>query len=64
MIQGLKKKILEEFSSLSFIAEAFPMLTDWGVEDFSLTIHSLGCNYLSALGRSLDFWANFIMLRT
>lgn len=33
------------------------MLTDWGVEDFSLTIHSMGCNYLSALGRSLDFWA-------
>jgi len=57
MIQGLKKKIIEEFNSLSFIAEAFPMLTDWGVEDFSLTIHSLGCNYLSALGRSLDFWA-------
>ena len=57
MIQGLNKKIIEEFNSLSFVAEAFPMLTDWGVEDFSLTIHSLGCNYLSALGRSLDFWA-------
>ncbi len=37
--------------------DAFPMLTDWGVEDFSLLIHSLGCNYLSALGRSFDFWS-------
>lgn len=57
MIQEIKNKIIEEFNSLSFISSAFPMLTDWGVEDFSLTIHSLGCNYLSALGRSLDFWA-------
>lgn len=57
MIHGLKNKIIEEFRSLSFMAEAFPMLTEWGVEDFSLTIHSMGCNYLSALGRRLDFWA-------
>jgi hypothetical protein len=57
MIQELKNKIIKEFNTLSFISEAFPMLTDWGVEDFSLTIHSMGCNYLSALGRSLDFWA-------
>ena len=33
------------------------MLTDWGVEDFSLTIHSLGCNYLSSLGREHGYWA-------
>jgi hypothetical protein len=35
----------------------FPMLTYWGVEDFSLLIHSLGCSYLSALGRNLNFWS-------
>ena len=33
------------------------MLATWGVEDFSHTIHSLGCNYLSALGRMQGFWA-------
>lgn len=33
------------------------MLTDWGVEDFSHTIHSLGCNYLAAVGREAGFWA-------
>ena len=33
------------------------MMVDWGVEDFSHTIHSLGCNYLSAFGREAGFWA-------
>ena len=46
-----------EFETLAFARDAFPMLTDWGVEDFSHTIHSLGCNYLSALGRELGHWA-------
>ena len=51
------KSLSTEFETLNFARDAFPMLTDWGVEDFSHTIHSLGCNYLSALGRSLGFWA-------
>ena len=46
-----------EFKTLEFARGAFPMLTDWGVEDFSHTIHSLGCNYLSALGREFGHWA-------
>lgn len=50
-------RIRNEFQSLEFVRESFPMLTNWGVEDFSVTIHSLGCNYLSALGRSLGFWS-------
>ena len=33
------------------------MLTDWGVEDFSHTAHSLGCNYLTQIGREAGFWA-------
>lgn len=53
----LRDRILEEFATLSFAKDTFPMLTEWGVEDFSLTIHSLGCNYLSALGRNMGFWA-------
>jgi hypothetical protein len=55
--KNLHGKIVEEFESLTFAREAFPMLTGWGVEDSSLTIHSLGCNYLGALGRDLGFWA-------
>ncbi|MCB1066191.1 MAG: hypothetical protein KDN20_25130 [Verrucomicrobiae bacterium] len=33
------------------------MFTEWGVEDTSILVHSLGCNYLAALGRHLGFWA-------
>jgi hypothetical protein len=33
------------------------MLTAWGADDFSVPIHSLGCNYLCAIGRELGFWA-------
>ncbi len=51
------ESLCAEFKTLTFAREAFPMLTDWGVEDFSHTIHSLGCNYLSALGRQLGHWA-------
>lgn len=50
-------KIRKELQALTFARKSFPMLTDWGVEDFSVTIHSLGCNYLSALGRDLGFWS-------
>jgi hypothetical protein len=46
-----------EFGTLAYAQSDFPMLMAWGVEDFSHTIRSLGCNYLSALGRSLGFWA-------
>ncbi len=46
-----------EFRSLAVARAAFPMLTAWGMEDFSHTIHSLGCNYLAAIGREAGFWA-------
>jgi hypothetical protein len=47
----------EEFRTLTFLRDTFPMLTDWAVRDESVLIHSLGCNYLAALGRHLGFWA-------
>ncbi|MEW8552663.1 MAG: hypothetical protein AB2605_02625 [Candidatus Thiodiazotropha sp.] len=56
-IRQTAKAIDDEFRSLAFAREAFPMLIDWGVEDFSTTVHSLGCNYLSALGREMGCWA-------
>ena len=56
-MKALHDNILEEFETLTFAKDTFPMLMEWGVEDFSLTIHSLGCNYLTALGRHLGAWA-------
>jgi len=32
-----------------------PMWTEWGVRDAGHLIHSLGCTYLTALGRELGF---------
>ena len=46
-----------EFGELAFARGEFPMLTDWGVDDFSETVHSCGMNYLAALGRHYGRWA-------
>lgn len=32
-----------------------PMWTEWGVRDVSHMIHSLGCSFLTAIGRDLGF---------
>jgi hypothetical protein len=56
-VQQAETILRAEFVSLDFARRAFPMLTAWGVEDFSHTIHSLGCNYLAAIGRDAGFWA-------
>lgn len=57
LIQHAEKALREEFGSLKLAHAEFPMLTDWGVVDFSHTIHSLGCNYLAQVGRNAGFWA-------
>ena len=41
----------DEFQSLTVAKEELPPLTDWGVEDFSETVHSLGIHYLALIGR-------------
>ncbi|WP_143177657.1 hypothetical protein [Cystobacter ferrugineus] len=56
-VREIERALRAEFETLAFAKSDFPMLTDWGVEDFSVTIHSLGCNYLSALGRKVGCWA-------
>jgi hypothetical protein len=56
-VSGAEAVLRAEFASLELARSQFPMLTIWGVEDFSETIHSLGINYLSALGRSAGRWA-------
>lgn len=53
-IRHIEAEIRSEFAHLAFAGSEFPMLTRWGVPDFSQTIHSLGCNYLAALGRHLN----------
>ena len=49
--------IRAEFAGLAFARSEFPLLTDWGVEDYSETVHSCGLNYLAALGRHQGRWA-------
>jgi hypothetical protein len=49
--RALAELLLEEFKTRSTAKAELPMLTDWGVEDFSERIHSLGINYLSLVGR-------------
>jgi hypothetical protein len=46
-----------ELRSFSLLRETLPMLSTWGVPDYSTTIHSLLINYLTALGRAAGFWA-------
>jgi hypothetical protein len=55
--QTIRDAIRQEFTTLAFARDMFPMLTQWGVKDESVAVHSLGCNYLSALGRQLGHWA-------
>jgi hypothetical protein len=53
----MRNILSREFATLGFARSEFPMLTDWGVIDESVAVHSLGFNYLAALGRHLGFWA-------
>ncbi len=48
------KVIREEFKSGKIRDELFPMMTKFGVRDYSETVHSLGLNYITAVGRTID----------
>lgn len=48
---------LEEFTTLKLARQHLPMWTDWGVEDVSSTLHSLGLTYLVTLGQALGYAA-------
>ena len=56
-VSEITNALEQEFRTLNFMRDSFPMLIDWGVKDESILVHSLGCNYLAALGRNLGFWA-------
>lgn len=49
--------LLTEFRNGAFLRQEFPMLSEWGVNDYGLAVHSMGLNYLSALGRQAGFWS-------
>lgn len=49
LIQG----ITEELKNGNLREELFPMMTRFGVRDYSETVHTLGLNYLTAIGRTI-----------
>ncbi|BAZ08864.1 hypothetical protein NIES4071_06700 [Calothrix sp. NIES-4071] len=47
--------IIAQLQNLNTARELMPNLTDWGVKDFSCSIHSLGMTYLTLLGNHLGY---------
>ena len=47
--------LTDEFSRLAIARSHFPMWTDWGVEDESVAVHSLGLSYLTTVGQDSGF---------
>lgn len=45
--------ICSEMTSLDFVLTRFPMLTQWGVRDEDVFVHSLGCSVWNELGSKL-----------
>lgn len=41
----------------NFVSGAFPMLSDWGLEDQDVMVHSLGVSVWNTLGHELGFMA-------
>lgn len=46
--------IRKEFESGKLRDELFPMMTKFGVRDYSETVHTLGLNYITAIGRTIE----------
>jgi hypothetical protein len=57
LMTDVPSRILASMSSLDFVARSYPMLTDWGVRDEDVLVHSIGCSAWNALGQNLDFVA-------
>jgi hypothetical protein len=47
--------VRDEFDALAIARAYFPMWTDWGVEDESIAVHSLGLSYLTTIGQQAGF---------
>ncbi|RLL86346.1 hypothetical protein CN13_09195 [Petrotoga sp. HKA.pet.4.5] len=46
--------IKEEFKTGNIRNKLFPMMTKFGVRDYSETVHTVGLNYITAIGRFID----------
>lgn len=57
LVTDLSALICTEMSSLDFVDRSFPMLSNWGVRDQDVLIHSLGCSAWNELGSELGFMA-------
>jgi hypothetical protein len=57
LVNDLGMRIISTMSSLDFIARTYPMLTNWGVRDEDVLVHSLGCSAWNTLGQELGFMA-------
>lgn len=53
----LPARICSEMSSLDFVDRSYPMLSNWGVRDQDVLVHSLGCSAWNELGSDLGFMA-------
>lgn len=55
MVKGrLIKGIREELETGKIRKELFPMMTNFGIRDYSETVHTMGLNYLTAIGRTIN----------
>ncbi|QTA78696.1 Uncharacterized protein dnl_09260 [Desulfonema limicola] len=48
---------IKEKLEKDFVDQYFPVLTQWGVSDEDVLVHSLGCSLWSALGHEMEFMA-------
>src|SRR5690606_39050677 len=46
--------IKEEFKTGKIRNELFPMMTKFGIRDYSETAHTVGLNYITAIGRYIE----------
>lgn len=51
---NILKVIREEFQTGKIREDLFPMITKFGVRDYSETVHSLALNYITAIGRAIN----------
>lgn len=56
-VTDLASRICAEMSSVDFVDRTYPMLSNWGVRDEDVLIHSLGCSAWNELGSEFGFMA-------
>ena len=57
MAKSLAETLRERLADLDEARAIMPILTDWGVQDSGIWVHSLGCSFWTLLGARLGFIA-------